>query len=86
MHGNNSTCFLHPKKSKNPTNPCQSLHVVLVGEKCLNLHQQLLLHHIRHQGSPLGCDLLHQVVMCDVVQAPFSNNLYNKLCDANNFI
>ena len=44
-----------------------SLHVILMREKCLNFHQQLLLYHIRDQRPALRRDLHYQVIMSDVV-------------------
>ena len=52
-----------------------SLHVLLVGEECLDLDEQLLLHNVRDEGAALGGYLPHQVFVCDVVQTALLNNL-----------
>ena len=51
------------------------LHVVLLGQEVLDLHQQLLLDHVRNCGSALGSDLLHEVLVCHLVQADLVHDL-----------
>ena len=44
------------------------LHVVLLGQEVLDLHQQLFLDGIRHGGAALRCDVFHEVIQRHIGQ------------------